>query len=273
MEIRAALGLNALKVPGFVQTLTFFRDLMPVIRFLDVVDVLVVAFIIYRVLLLIKGTRTGEILLGLGLLFFVFWLSDRFEVRTLRTILSTVFDNLFIIFILLFQNDIRRALSQVGRTSILSSLNQFKDTQLLEEVIRSCVSLSNKKIGALMVIEKQADVLDFIEPGTILDSTLTKEILTSIFLPVSPLHDGAILIRKGRIYMAGCFLPLTLNPMVSKAVGTRHRAAVGLTEETDAVCIVVSEENGSISLAQNGKITHSLDAAQLRRALLEKSDS
>lgn len=257
---------------GSILSFSFFRDLFGILRWWDILDILVVAFLIYRALLLIKGTRAGEILLGLGLMFFVFWLSDRMEVRTLRALLATVFDNLFIIFIILFQNDIRRALSQVGRASIFTGSNVFKDTQLLEELVKSCVSMSNKKIGALIVIEKQADVLDFIEPGTILDSALTKEILTSIFLPVSPLHDGAVLVRKGRIYMAGCFLPLTLNPMVSKAVGTRHRAAVGLTEETDALCIVVSEENGSISLAQNGKITHNLDVTQLRKGLMERTE-
>ncbi|MBN8555276.1 MAG: diadenylate cyclase CdaA [Deltaproteobacteria bacterium] len=247
-------------------------ELIPTLRLWDILDILIVAFLIYRVLLLIKGTRAGEILLGLGLLFFMFWIADRFEIRTLRALLAMVFDNLFIIFVLLFQNDIRRALSQVGRTSFLSPADSFKDMQLLEELIRSCVSLSNKKIGALIVIERQANVLDFVEPGTALDAQLTKEILTSIFLPVSPLHDGAAVIRNGRIHMAGCFLPLTLNPMVSKSVGTRHRAAVGLTEETDAVCIVVSEENGTISFAAGGKITHNLDAAQLRRALLEAEE-
>jgi diadenylate cyclase len=191
------------------------------------------------------------------------------EARTTRALLGSVFDNLFIIFIILFQQDIRRVLSQVGKTPFLTKAESFKDGSLIEEIIKSAVSLANKKIGALMVIERQADVSDFIESGIVVDSHLSKEVLTSIFLPVSPLHDGAVVIRKGRIYMAGCFLPLTLNTMASKSFGTRHRAALGITEETDAICIVVSEENGSISMASGGRIVHSVDGNQLRKLLLE----
>lgn len=137
----------------------------------------------------------------------------------------------------------------------------------MEELVKSCVSLANKKIGALIVIERDADISDFIEAGHPVDSDLSKELLISIFLPVSPLHDGAVLIRKGRIDRAGCLLPLSLNPLISKTLGTRHRAALGVTEETDAICLVVSEENGSVSVANAGKITHDLDAAQLRNYL------
>ncbi len=254
----------------FSQTInSLLHDLAPVFRFWDLVDILLVAFIAYRVLLFLKGTRAIQILVTLGGLFLLFWVSEQFEVRTFRAILGKLFDNLFIIFIVLFQNDLRRAFSQLSHTPFFSNSNSLKDSYLIEELIKSCVSLSNKKIGALIVIERQADVLDFVEPGILVDSLLSKELLTSIFLPVSPVHDGAVLIRKGRVHMAGCFLPLTLNPMSSKTVGTRHRAAVGLTEETDALCIVVSEETGAISLASRGRIAHTLDPAQLRKSLLE----
>ena len=254
---------------ALLQTLNLGRDLFRFIRWADLVDILIVSFIIYRLLLLIRGTRAVQMLLGLAFLTLVFWLSAKFEIRTLRALLSLLFDNLFIILILIFQQEIRRALSQVGRTPFLRALTGAKDGQAIEELVKSAVSLANKKIGALIVIENRANVLDFIEPGTTLDSQLERDILVSIFMPVSPLHDGAVIIRKGRIFMAGCFLPLSLNPSVSKAVGTRHRAAVGLTEETDAVCLVVSEENGGISLASKGKILHNLDQGQLRKSLLD----
>jgi DNA integrity scanning protein DisA with diadenylate cyclase activity len=118
-------------------------------------------------------------------------------------------------------------------------------------------------------VEREADLSDFIEAGEVLDSRVSKDVLTSLFLPVSPLHDGAAVIRKGRIFMAGCFLPLSLNPLISKALGTRHRAALGITEETDAICLVISEEKGSVSFASAGKISHDLEAGQLRKLLTE----
>ncbi|MDB5039209.1 MAG: rane protein [Bacteriovoracaceae bacterium] len=247
----------------------FVREMLPLFRWWDFVDILIVAFIVYRSFLPIKGTRTVQILVSFGALAFIYWIAYHVEARTTRALLGSVFDNLFIIFVILFQQDIRRVLSQIGRTPFLSKAESFKDGYIIEELIKSTVSLANKKIGALVVIERQAEVSEFIESGVVIDSQVSKEMLTSIFLPVSPLHDGAVIIRKGRIAMASCFLPLTLNTMASKSIGTRHRAAVGLTEETDAVCVVVSEENGTISIASGGRITHNLDAAQLRKLLLE----
>ncbi len=247
----------------------WFWDFFSLLRWADILDVLLIAVLVYRVLVLMKGTRAGQVLIGMALIGVIYWTAVWSEMRTVAAALNYVFENIVIILVILFQQDIRRVLSQVGRASIFKSQDSLHESQMLEELVKSCISMSNKKIGALMVLEKQADVLDFVEPGTIIDSHISKEMLTSIFLPVSPLHDGAVLLRKGRIYMAGCFLPLTLNPSVSKSVGTRHRAAVGLTEETDALCIVVSEENGSVSLAAGGRITHNLDAAQLRKMLLE----
>jgi uncharacterized protein (TIGR00159 family) len=248
---------------------SFFGTFSSYFSWLDLLDIVIVAFVIYRVLLLIKGTRTIQTLVGLVFLFLIFWIANQFNMRTVQSVLGNIFDNFFIILILLFHNEIRRALSQVGRTSFFSGTESMKESQMVEELVKSCISFSNKKIGVLIVMERQANVLDFIEPGETIDSSLSREMLTSIFMPVSPLHDGAVLVRKGRLHMARCFLPLTINPSVSKAIGTRHRAAIGLTEETDALCLIVSEENGGISLAANGKITHNLDQAQLRKELLE----
>ncbi len=239
------------------------------IRFWDLIDIVLVSFLIYQIFLILKGTRAFQIVLSFLILAGLYWLSDRFEIRTVRAILSSIFDNWILILILLFHPEIRRALAQFGKTSWLSTKDTGAMSQTMEELMKSCISLANKKIGALIVIEREADITDFIESGQSIDSELSKELLTSIFLPVSPLHDGAVLIRKGRIDRAGCLLPLSLNPLISKTLGTRHRAALGVTEETDAICLVVSEENGSVSVAGSGKITHDLDAAQLRNYLVE----
>jgi diadenylate cyclase len=243
-------------------------DFTSFFRWWDVFDILIVALVIYQVLLLIKGTQTLQIIIGLIFLFVVYWIASQFEMRTLQSMFGNIFDNFLIILILLFHAEIRRGLSSVGRAPFFKSSEKSAETKTIEELVKSCVSFSNKKIGVLVVVERQANVLDFIEAGTMIDSQLSRDVLTSIFMPVSPLHDGAVLVRRGRVHMARCFLPLTINPNVSKAVGTRHRAAIGLTEETDALCIIVSEENGTISLAQEGKIMHNLDQAQLRKRLL-----
>lgn len=224
---------------------------------------------IYQTLLLLKGTRAIQIIVGLALLFVVFWTADRFQLLTLRAALGSIFENWILILILIFHQDIRRALSRMGRTSLFSARSAAESSQIVEEIVRSTTSLANKKIGALMVIVREANIEEFVEAGQEVDAKLTKETLTSIFLPVSPLHDGAVIISGGRIQKAGCFLPLSLNPLVSKSLGTRHRAALGITEETDAICIVVSEEKASISYASNGKITHELDGPQLRKLLME----
>ena len=257
----------------FASLVAFAQELWQLLRWWDVVDILAVSFIFYQILVWIRGTRALQIMVGLLILFGIFLLSAWFEFRALRTLLGAIFGNLFIILIILFHQDIRRALSKVGGNPFLSNFSGGRSAQMIEELVKSAVSLANRKIGALMVLEKQADVLDFVEAGTLIDSVLDRDLISSLFMPVSPLHDGALIVRKGRIYMAGCFLPLTLNPKVSKNVGTRHRAAVGLTEETDAICIVVSEETGSLSMAYDGKISHDLDGNQLRKLLLEALSS
>ncbi len=248
---------------------SWFKETLPLLRWLDLIDIGIVTWIIYRLLLLTKGTRTPQILLGLVVISLVYGLSAFFEIRTVHFLFSTVFDNLFIIGIILFQSDIRRILSQVGRSSWFSRVESYKDPEFIEELVKSAISLANRKVGALIVIERDADVTEFTDAGVMIDSTLTKELLTSIFLPVSPLHDGAVIIRKGRVYLASSFLPLSMSATTHKSMGTRHRAALGLSEETDAVCLIVSEENGTVSLATHGKIIHQLDSGQLRKALLE----
>jgi len=256
--------------------LQFWIELIGSVRWWDLVDIFMVSLLIYQAFLLLKGTRALQIFFALSFLFLMYWVSHEFEIRTVRAILGSLFDNWILILILLFHQDIRRALSQFGGSSFFSKSVFLEQGQVIEEIVRSCVSLANKKIGALLVIERVADVSEFTEAGVDLDAKVSRELLTSIFLPVSPLHDGAVIIRDSRVVKAGGFLPLSLNPLVSKALGTRHRAALGITEETDAVCIVVSEEKGSLSYASSGKITHDLEASQLRKMLMgslqEKSE-
>ncbi len=237
-------------------------------RFVDLLDIVVVAFIIYWLLRLIRGTRAVYMLVGLFVLIAVYVFSAFAELFTLNWLLSNIFGSLLLVVVVIFQNDIRRALTQVGRSPFFSSIVPTQDVEIVEELVKTSVSLANKKIGALIVLERNADVSEYVDVGLRMDAIPSKELITSIFLPLSPIHDGAILIQKGKITMAGTFLPLTMNPNVDAELGTRHRAAIGLTEETDAVVIVVSEEKGWVSVVVEGSITRGLDGAGLRKLLL-----
>lgn len=239
------------------------------LRVWDIIDMVLVWLVIYRVLLLIKQTRAVQMLSGLGILALTFVLSIWLELFTLNWLLDKFFSNLFVIVVILFQNEIRRALTHIGRNPFFTAVTAVEETQVVEEISKGAIQLSQKKYGALIVIEREIGLQDFIEVGTVLDSQVTSELLNSIFLPTSPLHDGAVIIRGGRAAMAGCFLPLSKNPILDKNLGTRHRAALGLTEETDAIAIVVSEENRSVSVAVGGALTPDLDHVALRKMLYE----
>lgn len=253
----------------FQQLLQFWSDYFSLFRWIDLLDIALVSVLVYQLLKFLRGTRAIQIFVGLVVLALFYWVADRVELRSLSALLGNLFDNWILILILIFHQDIRRALSKFGETQIFSERGKEDQGRFIEELVKSAGSLATRKIGALIVIERQADVNEFAEAGIELDARLTREALTSIFMPVSPLHDGAVIIRDGRILKAGCFLPLSLNPLLSSSMGTRHRAALGITEETDAVCIVVSEEKGSLSFARAGKISHDLESAQVRKLLLE----
>jgi diadenylate cyclase len=171
--------------------------------------------------------------------------------------------------IILFQPEIRRALAQMGETPFLQTLTPAEELKSLEEIVRATIALANRKIGGLIAIERETSLKDFIEIGVSLDARVSKEILLSIFHPTSPIHDGAVVIRGNRIVAAGCFLPIIMSPDISKSLGTRHRAALGLSEETDAVILVVSEETGMVSMAIQGKLETHLDMGTLRDTLTE----
>jgi len=232
----------------------------------DVIDILLVTIGIYWLLILIRGTRAFQILLGLLVLFAASVASEIFQLVTLRTVLENFVQYGVLIVIVLFQHDIRRALARVGR-GFFPSASLQRETQILEEIVRASQDLARKRIGALIVLEREIQLGDQIETGTLLDAAVNKELLISIFIPYSPLHDGAVVIQNARLSFAGCILPLTLREDLPDGVGTRHRAAVGLTEETDAVVVVVSEETGAVSVALGGAMVQGLDAPRLRGVL------
>ena len=236
---------------------------------LDVLDILLVSVIVYRLLLFIKGTKAAQMLIGIGVLLGASLLSRYLELYTLDWLIQSFWAQTVIVLIILFQPEIRRALAQMGETPFLQTFTSAEELRSLEEIVRATVALANRKIGALIVIERDTSLKDFVEVGTPLDAKVSKELLMSIFHPASPIHDGAVVIRGNRILAAGCFLPITLSPEVSKSLGTRHRAGLGLAEETDAVIIIVSEETGMISLAMKGKLETNLDMGRLRNVLTD----
>jgi len=240
----------------------------------DTIDIALVFFAVYWLLLLIKGTRAVQILAGLMALIAARLISELFQLMTLTWILDAFFFWGWVIIIVVFQADIRRILARVGR-GFFPQLSELQESHILEEIVRASQILAQKRVGALIVLERENGLEDLIEAGTPIDAAVSKELLTSLFLPYSPLHDGAVVIREGRISHAGSILPLTLRADLPEGVGTRHRAAVGITEETDAVVIVVSEETATISVVMAGEMTRDLDAPRLRvvlRDLLTRSE-
>lgn len=232
----------------------------------DTIDILLVTLGIYWLLLLIRGTRAVQILVGLLVLFALSLASEAFDFSTLGLVLQNFLGSAVVIMVILFQQDIRRALARVGR-GFFPNVSAQQESQIVEEVIRAAQTLAQKRVGALIVLERETGLDDQIEAGQTIDAIVSKELLVSIFLPQSPLHDGAVILQEGRITAVGCILPLTLRADLPEGVGTRHRAAVGITEETDAVVIVVSEETATISVVMAGEMMHGLDAPRLRVVL------
>jgi diadenylate cyclase len=242
-------------------------DVITGFRWQDGLDILILAVLIYSGINLIRGTRAVPMLIGLGLIYAVYFISGRLEIYTVNVLLQNLLGWSLVFVIIIFQNDIRRALTQVGTGPLFSSADRVAQSQAVEELVKGVTFMASRRVGALIVLQNEVGLNEYIEVGTRLDAQVSKELVTSIFMPGSPIHDGALIIQHGRITAAGCFLPLTTNPTVSKTLGTRHRAAIGLTEETDAVAIVVSEEDGMVSMVREGKITRDVDSATLRTTL------
>ena len=242
----------------------FFRLRFDPLR--DTIDILLVASGIYWLLLLIRGTRAIQILVGLIVLIALSLASQLFQLAALGLILERLLEPAVLIIVILFQNDIRRALARVGR-GFFPSFSAEQEIQVVEEIVKAAGQFSQRGHGALMVMERESNLSDLIEQGVPVDGALTKELLASIFHPSSPMHDGAVVLQEGRVASAGCILPLTLRTDLPEGLGTRHRAAVGITEETDALVVVVSEETAKISVVLGGEMLQGLDAPQLRVVL------
>lgn len=233
----------------------------------DVIDVLVITFIFYQVLLLIKGTRGWQMTLGLICLYLFYHATRFFELRGVEWLLADFSTYFIIALIVLYAPDVRRGLAAIGRNRLFRQLGTRKSKERFEEVVLATTTLSAQKIGVLIVLEGDIGLKNYGESGIKLDAILTYDLLVTIFNPKSPLHDGAVIVEGNRVAAAACFLPLTLDPYLSKELGTRHRAAIGITEETDAIAIIVSEETGRIAAVFGGEMTRNLDGPRLLRML------
>ena len=238
------------------------------IGWLDLVDIAIVAFLIYEALKLFRRTRAVQMGIGVSLVFLLYYVSERLPLPTVNWLIRDLLGYVVFAAIVLFQTDIRRALSHFGQAPFFRYLTRpTTSDETLEEVVTAATMLSERRVGAIIAIERDIGLRTYIESGIPLDSTVTYDLLLSIFNPESPLHDGAIILQENRVAAAACFLPLTVNPRLSKELGTRHRAAIGLSEESDAVALVVSEESGALSLALDGQIERDLSPDQLRYRL------
>ena len=240
----------------------------PPVGWWDLLDIAIVSFLIYEFLLLIRGTRAVQ--MGVGTLFIVglFYVSRLAPLQTVNWLIRNMLLYVAFAAIVIFQSDIRRALAHFGQAPFFRYFyRQEAADETIEEIVVAATMLSAQKVGAIVALEREIGLRNYIESGIPLDATLTYDLLVTIFHPGSALHDGAVIIQEGRVAAAACFLPLTVNPRVSRELGTRHRAAIGLTEEGDAVAVIVSEETGLISLAIDGRIDRGLSPDDLRARL------
>ena len=239
---------------------------IPQVSVLSVLDILIVAFLIYEFLKLIKGTRAVPMLTGVIILAFAFYIAHIEPLRTVDWLLTTLLPYAIFALIVVFGSEIRHVLARLGRRMAMGSLAAGSGDNSYDDIVLAAKQFSENLTGALIVIEREIGLRTYIESGVPLDANLSFDLLTTIFRPSAPLHDGAVIIQKDRIAAAACFLPLSMKPL-STQLGTRHRAAIGITEESDAISVVVSEETGAISLAVGGNIERNIDAEQLRERL------
>jgi diadenylate cyclase len=252
-------------------------DILQQFNIWSALDVLLLAIIFYQILLLIRGTRAAQILIGMLLVVGLFVISNVFPLTTVNWMMNKFYSSFIIILIIIFQDDIRHVLSSMGRRKIFAGQDLSTSIHIIDEISRAASSLAAKRIGALIVIERGIILTRYVDIGIPLDARISKEILMSIFHPSSPIHDGAVILQRGRIAASGCFLPLTRDDHVDPNLGTRHRAALGISEETDALVVVVSEEGASVAIVEDGRITRKPDGKALReelaRRLLIQSES
>jgi diadenylate cyclase len=240
----------------------------PPVGWWDVADILAVSVLIYEALKLIRGTRAVQMAVGSMLVVALFYLSQLAPLQTLNWLIRNALVYVAFAAIVIFQSDIRRALAHLGQAPFFRYLMRSQTSdETIEEIVVAATMLSQQKVGAIIAVEREIGLRNYIESGIPLDATLTYDLLLTIFKPGSPLHDGAVILQEGRVAAAACFLPLTVNPRLSRELGTRHRAAIGLTEESDALAVVVSEETGKISITLDGQIDRGLTPEELRERL------
>jgi len=248
-------------------------DIFANIRIRDIVDILIVAVVIYKLFTLIKETRAEQLIKGIGVLLVLTKVSEWLQLYTINWILGNAMTVGTLAILIVFQPELRRGLEYIGRSRFFSkSLIEIRGenmSRVVDEIVEATASLSRQKIGALLVLERQTGLNEVVETGTKIGGTVSSDLLINIFIPNTPLHDGAVIIKDDIIKAAACFLPLTDSSTVSKELGTRHRAALGISERSDSLSIVVSEETGAISIAENGTISRYLDAKTLRQILID----
>jgi diadenylate cyclase len=238
-----------------------YLSALPELTPTGVIDILIVAFLLYQSLLVVRGTRAGHILIGILMMVFLYAVAVWAGLEALRSLLSFIVPYLGLAIIVLFQSEIRRTLARIGRKRWFSA--GFRAPESIHEIVLAVEQLAAQKTGALIVLERDIGLRTFVESGVRMDALISRDLLLSIFRPGLPLHDGAAIVQKDRIAAAACFLPLTTSPTLSRTLGTRHRAAIGITEETDCLSIVVSEETGRVSVAAFGEIASGIPLAEL----------
>ncbi len=244
-----------------------FLPLLPNLTLRGVVDILVVAFLVYQALMVVRGTRAGHILLGIFIMVALYGLSVWAGLEALRAVLSFTVPLVGLAIVVLFQSEIRRTLARLGRKRLLGFGAGFREPEAINEILMAVETMAPQHVGALIVLERDIGLRTFIESGVALEARITRDLLFSIFAPGLPLHDGAVIIQKDRISAAACFLPLTTTPALARELGTRHRAAIGITEETDCLSLVVSEETGRISVCAFGELVQGLSLAEVRERI------
>ncbi|WP_281884130.1 diadenylate cyclase CdaA [Paenibacillus sp. YYML68] len=243
------------------------------IRILDIIDIIIVSYVIYKLILVVRGTRAVQLLKGILVVVVAWALSSWFKLSTLQWMMNQMFTFGLVGVIIIFQPELRRALEQIGRGKLFSRTATEDDSDInrkINEVLKAVNYMARRKIGALIVFERETGLNDYIESGTALEAHISSELLINIFVPNTPLHDGAVIVRKHQIMAAGCYLPLSENPFISKELGTRHRAAIGMSEVSDALCIIVSEETGQVSVTMNGHILRDVKEDALLSKLFEE---
>ncbi len=239
----------------------------------SVIDILLVAFIMYKIMLMIKGTRAVQLLKGVAVLVLITAIASFFNLYTINWLLGKAMTALVVALPVVFQPELRRALEKLGRGKLLGHnvlvQKEVDETKIIAEITRSATVLSKNKMGALIVLERETGLEEYIDTGVKIDGIVSAEFLINIFVQKTPLHDGAVIIRRDRVAAAACFLPLSENPHLSSSLGTRHRAGIGITEHSDAVAVIVSEETGAVSIAVEGVLNRYLDEAGLQKRLTE----